>query len=441
MATNNSEEEFENISKEEIEQLKREAEKSGLSSFDDFINRKLEELSTIKVRIGVTGITGSGKSTLINALRDLMDEDQGAAPVDVTQTTMAPTEYADVQNNNLVYVDLPGIGTHEFPKETYLEKIRFKQYNAFIIVSGNKFSNLEKFVAIEVQKQKKLFYFVRTKVQQTLDGKRNGRRDKTINEEDEMLKIRNEIKSNLEEMYEEESCFLIDSHYKNNFQFNNMKEKIYIDLPANIRSVLAHMIQTGGTKVLEKKSKDLHDRIKWVALASASLQMSPIPGTSFVGDIALIIREVNFYKMQLGLTEEALKQLAISVGCSEQVSKEMQTLVHKEIGLLTRAGIACFVRSLSIGTIALVAADKMSEFFNLIPGVGYLVGIVTSPLSAYCMHRVLTAYLHKCIDVRAKIQDIISLKVSTKSSLSESAQELATSCERTVIPPEFINKL
>ena len=73
-----------------------------------------------------------------------MDEDQGAAPVDVTQTTMAPTEYVDVQNNNLVYVDLPGIGTHEFPQETYLEQIRFKQYDAFIIVSGNKFSAQEK---------------------------------------------------------------------------------------------------------------------------------------------------------------------------------------------------------------------------------------------------------------------------------------------------------
>ena len=57
MATNNSEEEFENLSKEEIEQLKHEAEKSGFSSFDEFINRKWEELSTIKVRIGVTGIT------------------------------------------------------------------------------------------------------------------------------------------------------------------------------------------------------------------------------------------------------------------------------------------------------------------------------------------------------------------------------------------------
>ena len=99
----------------------------------------------------------------------------------------------------------------------------------------------------------------------------------------------------------------------------------------------------------------------------------------------------------------------------------MQMLVDKEIGPLT--------------------INKISEFFGLIPGVGYLVGIVTSPLSAYCMHRVLTAYLRKCIEVRAKIQDIISLRVSTKSSSSESAQELATSCERTVIPPESINKL
>ena len=125
MATNNSEEEFENISLEEIEQLKRDAEQTDLSSFDEFINRKLKEQSTIKVRIGVTGMVGSGKSTLINALRDLLDGSPEAAPVGVTQQTMAPKEYCDVNNNNLIYVDLPGIGTEQFSQETYLEQIRF----------------------------------------------------------------------------------------------------------------------------------------------------------------------------------------------------------------------------------------------------------------------------------------------------------------------------
>ena len=71
------------------------------------------------------------------------------------------------------------------------------------------------------------------------------------------------------------------------------------------------------------KSKDLQERIKWVSLASAAIQLSPIPGTSLVGDFALIIQEVNLYKFQLGLTEEALKKLATNVACSEEVSKEM----------------------------------------------------------------------------------------------------------------------
>ena len=139
---------------------------------------------------------------------------------------------------------------NSFHKRRILNKfvLTFKQYDVFIIVSANKFTQLDKFLATEVKKQQKHFYFVRTKIQQTLDSKRKGRRDKTINEEEEMNKILEEIESNLQEMYNKENCFIIDSYELKKFEFNKMIEKIYCDLPANTRSALAHVIQTGVQK-------------------------------------------------------------------------------------------------------------------------------------------------------------------------------------------------
>ena len=118
-------------------------------------------------------------------------------------------------------------------------------------------------------------------------------------------------------------------------------------------------------------------------------------------------------------------------------------LVDKEIGLLTltRDGIIRFVRTLSIGTITLLAADKLSEAVGLIPVVGWLFGVVTGPLSAYCMYQILTSYLEKCIEVRSKIQDMTSLKLRYPNTASESSQEPTNNCNTTVIPPESINKL
>uniref|UniRef100_A0AAY4D220 IRG-type G domain-containing protein n=1 Tax=Denticeps clupeoides TaxID=299321 RepID=A0AAY4D220_9TELE len=83
----------------------------------------------------VTGETGSGKSTFINAIRGLREDDEGAAP---TETTMKPEMYQHPRLPNVQICDLQGIeGT--FEAKSCLKKVHFHNYDFFIIITASRF--------------------------------------------------------------------------------------------------------------------------------------------------------------------------------------------------------------------------------------------------------------------------------------------------------------
>ena len=55
--------------------------------------------------------------------------------------------------------------------------------------------------------------------------------------------------------------------------------------------------------ILKEKVEVLKKRIKYVATASAFAASVPVPGVSIAADIAIIKREIDFYKSQLGLPD------------------------------------------------------------------------------------------------------------------------------------------
>jgi predicted GTPase len=94
------------------------------------IKRELNKWKDEKVNIGVIGEGGAGKSTIVNSLRDLYASDTGAAKTDCVDCTKLPTPYpysngTDYRESaNIVLWDLPGVGTLNYPIDSYLDKIK-----------------------------------------------------------------------------------------------------------------------------------------------------------------------------------------------------------------------------------------------------------------------------------------------------------------------------
>uniref|UniRef100_A0A3Q3CJD3 IRG-type G domain-containing protein n=1 Tax=Haplochromis burtoni TaxID=8153 RepID=A0A3Q3CJD3_HAPBU len=129
-------------------------------------------MNGITLNIAITGETGSGKSTFVNAFRGLSDDEEGAAPTGVTECTMEVKEYFHPNYPNVKFWDLPGVGTPNFPSDTYLESVGFEKFDFFIIIAAARFKENDVKLAQEIQRMKKKFYFVRSKIDDDINAER-----------------------------------------------------------------------------------------------------------------------------------------------------------------------------------------------------------------------------------------------------------------------------
>lgn len=174
------------IPPEEIEEIEQALEDESLNSAAGKIEEYFELLDTTELNIAVTGETGRGKSTFINAIRGLGNDDDDSAPTGVVETTMEPTPYPYAKFPSVKLWDLPGIGTENFKPDQYLELVTFHRYDFFIIIS-ERFTSNDANLARVIQEMGKRFYLVRSKIDQSLLGEK---RKKTYNEKNTVDLIR-----------------------------------------------------------------------------------------------------------------------------------------------------------------------------------------------------------------------------------------------------------
>uniref|UniRef100_A0A8C3IB26 IRG-type G domain-containing protein n=1 Tax=Chrysemys picta bellii TaxID=8478 RepID=A0A8C3IB26_CHRPI len=157
------------LSVEESEEFQTAVKAGNLSKA---ISEVLESFENTMLNIAVTGETGAGKSSFINAIRGLETEDKMAAPTGVTEMTTEPTAYPHPTYPNVTLWDLPGIGAMNFRPERYLQQVKFSRYDFFIIIASERFRSSHAALAREIQKMEKKFYFVRCKVDEDLANER-----------------------------------------------------------------------------------------------------------------------------------------------------------------------------------------------------------------------------------------------------------------------------
>ena len=141
------------------------------------IKEYLERAAKTPLNIGITGESGSGKSSFVNAFRGIDHKDKRAAPTGCVETTTVVKAYPHPNYTSVTLWDLPGIGTTKFPADKYLKHVGFEKFDFFIIISDTRFRENDVKLAKEIQKMGKKFYFVRSKIDNDLQAAQRSQRN------------------------------------------------------------------------------------------------------------------------------------------------------------------------------------------------------------------------------------------------------------------------
>ncbi|KIK34482.1 hypothetical protein CY34DRAFT_97921, partial [Suillus luteus UH-Slu-Lm8-n1] len=132
-----------------------------------------EEIQSAKLRVqykeglfhfAMTGVSGAGKSSLINAFRGLRNRDQGAAPTGVVETTADITRFPDPNPHNpFVWYDVPGSGTSNTPDWQYFTAHGLYVFDCIIILFDSRFTMTDLAMLVNCQRFNIPTYIVRSK--------------------------------------------------------------------------------------------------------------------------------------------------------------------------------------------------------------------------------------------------------------------------------------
>ncbi|KZT00044.1 uncharacterized protein LAESUDRAFT_576400 [Laetiporus sulphureus 93-53] len=124
-----------------------------------------------KFHFAVAGAAGSGKSSLINALRGLRNGQDGAAPTGSTETTLEIGRYPDSNPDTpFVWYDIPGAGTLTVPAAQYFNDQGLYIFDCIIVVIGERITEID----IAIMQNASLYniptYIVRPKSLQRIEN-------------------------------------------------------------------------------------------------------------------------------------------------------------------------------------------------------------------------------------------------------------------------------
>ncbi|XP_057630078.1 uncharacterized protein LOC130877145 [Chionomys nivalis] len=319
------------LSEETITLIESHLENKNLPGAVSAISNALRNIDRAPLNIAVTGETGAGKSSFINALRGVWDEEEGAAPTGVVETTMERTPYPHPKLPMVTIWDLPGIGSTSFPPQNYLTEMKFAEYDFFIIISATRFKDTDAHLAKAIAKMNTKFYFVRTKIDQDISNEQRSK-SKTFNRDSVLKKIRGDCSRHLQEtLSSEPPVFLVSNFDVSDFDFPELETTLLSELPAHKRHVFMLSLHSVTETAIDRKRDFLKQKIWLEALKAGAWATIPFGGL-VLDKIQKVEETLDLYRSYFGLNDASLENIAKDFNVSVNEIK-----AHlKSLRLLTR---------------------------------------------------------------------------------------------------------
>ena len=181
-----------------------------------------------------------------------------------------------------------------------------------LILSKDSFSELDTWLASELGKAGKGYFFVRTFMDRALEEEEFDKhisikeKDLDGNPTEEMKKFMSDMRNYCAEGLQftnqmEIPIYLISNWYPEKFEFPELILSISKRLPDIQKKALLLATKLGTEKIYQAKKEILKKRALYAALLSGAVGAVPIPGTGLIVDVPLVIKEVKFYKEQFNL--------------------------------------------------------------------------------------------------------------------------------------------
>ncbi|XP_034374593.1 interferon-inducible GTPase 1-like [Arvicanthis niloticus] len=298
------------ISEETIHSIDLCIRKGDLNGARSIISDVLKIIDNAPINIAVTGESGGGKSSFINALIGIGPEDKGAAEVGVIETTMKRTPYKHPKIKTLTFWDLPGVGTQKFPPKAYLEEVKFEEYNFFIIVSATRFTKLELDLAQAIGIMKKNYYLVRTKVDVDLENEKRFKphifeREKTLSQ------IRSySVNTFSDSKMAVPQIFLISNYDLSDYDFPVLMDTLIKDLPVLKRHNFMLSLPDITEAAIDRKNKAIQQFAYLEAFKTMFLATHPEAGIPRDNDVEKLKKSLNHYRQLFGIDDESLEFMA-----------------------------------------------------------------------------------------------------------------------------------
>ena len=169
------------------------------------------------------------------------------------ETTREATEYQHPDNQKISFVDLPGIGTPNYPDlATYAVKVGLEDYDTFLIFTAGRFTQNDLELAEKVKSIGKSFFLIRTKI----DLDCMPRVGRSINEPEILERIRQNCMDNVKGLISsEKEIFLISNYDKEKWDFDRLIEAISDALPVLQRECLTLSLSNVTRESLKRKAK------------------------------------------------------------------------------------------------------------------------------------------------------------------------------------------
>ncbi|KAL2084250.1 hypothetical protein ACEWY4_019768 [Coilia grayii] len=326
------------------------------------IRHRLDQLHNVTLNIAVTGMAGAGKSTFVNAIRGIPHNDPQAAPTGVTETTMTPVKYDHPTMPNVKIWDLPGIGTTKHQAKTYVKHKKFETYDVFIIITSERFRENDVLLATAILKQKKLYYFVRSKIDNDVYAEQQINR---YSEGQVLANIRWDCQKHLRDLGNPK-VFLISSFYLEKYDFPQLIETLREDLPENKRLALIQSLPVYSTDILRMKCKQFRKMIWLTAFGAGAVAINPIPGLALACDFAIVLSFLGKVQKAFGLDDESLQRLAVRVN---KPVCELKSAMNSRF----KDGVNSDVVRQFLATPGITVAASVQFMMTFLVGVGTLV--------------------------------------------------------------------